>query len=223
DRDYEALEDQLLQLQRSYTELSQKYAKTAAELALHQDNYDEIEVLKNDYPGIKLRVVSEQEIEQYEKTISSLESKLAITSAALSHSDSMLKEQESRIESADSTSQQNKDLVSNLQKYIKELESKLQKREIDARIAASRDNLPEKFISETIQLLESRLKEKEDAYSELEEKFNNIQVADPNNNDSSPESDKITRLEAKLEFLSNEVNKLRGLGIKLGPDDRPES
>ncbi|CAG8631502.1 24688_t:CDS:2 [Cetraspora pellucida] len=221
DRDYEALEDQLLQLKRSYSELSQKYAKTSAELALHQDNYDEMEFLKNTCPGIKLRVVSEQEIEQFEKTISSLESKLAITSAALSHTESKLKEQENLIEGDDSTNQQNKDLVSNLQKYIKELESKLQKREIDARIAASRDNHPEKFISETIQHLESRLKEKEDAYNELEEKLNNLQVGDPNN--ESPENDKITRLEAKLEFLSNEVNKLRSLGIKLGPDDRPES
>ncbi|CAG8459131.1 17870_t:CDS:2 [Dentiscutata erythropus] len=217
---YEALEEQLLQLQRSYAELSQKYAKTSAELALHQDNYDEIELIKNNHSGIKLRVVTEQEIEQFEKTISSLESKLAITSAALNHSESILKEQENRIEGADSANEQNKGLVASLQKYIKELESKLQQREIDARIAASRDNHSEKFVSETIQLLESRLREKEEAYTELEEKLNNLQLGDSS---ESSGSDKITRLEAKLEFLNNEVNKLRNLGIKLGTDDRPEN
>ncbi|CAG8480243.1 43032_t:CDS:2 [Gigaspora margarita] len=219
---YEALEEQLLQLQRSYSELSQKHAKTSAELALHQDNYDEMgEIIKNNDPGIKLKVVTEQEIEQFEKTISSLESKLAITSAALTHSESMLKEQENRLEGANSTNEQNKDLVASLQKYIKELEGKLQQREIDLRIASTRDTPPsEKFISETIQLLETRLKEKEEAYSELEEKLNNFQLGESSESSSS---DKITRLEAKLEFLSNEVNKLRSLGIKLGPDDRPEN
>ncbi|KAF0493369.1 kinesin-domain-containing protein [Gigaspora margarita] len=219
---YEALEEQLLQLQRSYSELSQKHAKTSAELALHQDNYDEMgEIIKNNDPGIKLKVVTEQEIEQFEKTISSLESKLAITSAALTHSESMLKEQENRLEGANSTNEQNKDLVASLQKYIKELEGKLQQREIDLRIASTRDTPPsEKFISETIQLLETRLKEKEEAYSELEEKLNKFQLGESSESSSS---DKITRLEAKLEFLSNEVNKLRSLGIKLGPDDRPEN
>ncbi|RIB24787.1 P-loop containing nucleoside triphosphate hydrolase protein [Gigaspora rosea] len=218
---YEALEEQLLQLQISYQELTQKHAKTSAELALHQDNYDEMdEIIKNNDPGIKLKVVTEQEIEQFEKTISSLESKLAITSAALTHSESMLKEQENRIEGADSANEQNKDLVASLQKYIKELETKLQQREIDLRITSTRDTSSEKFISETIQLLETRLKEKDEAYAELEEKLNNLQLGESSESSSS---DKITRLEAKLEFLSNEVNKLRNLGIKFGPDDRPEN
>src|SRR5207248_2496778 len=37
-KDVESLEDQLKQLKYSYVKLSQRYAKTSAELAKHQDN-----------------------------------------------------------------------------------------------------------------------------------------------------------------------------------------
>ncbi|CAG8596317.1 18212_t:CDS:2 [Dentiscutata erythropus] len=44
-KDIEVLEEQLLQLQRSYIDLTQKYAKISAELVLQQDNFDDIKRL----------------------------------------------------------------------------------------------------------------------------------------------------------------------------------
>ncbi|PKC08526.1 P-loop containing nucleoside triphosphate hydrolase protein, partial [Rhizophagus irregularis] len=81
----EAMEDELMQLRASYAELSRKYAKTSAELAMHQDNNpDELHNLKGPV------------IEEYEKSISSLESNLAMTIAALTHAENALKEIEER-------------------------------------------------------------------------------------------------------------------------------
>ncbi|CAG8763472.1 7566_t:CDS:2, partial [Racocetra persica] len=97
-KDVEVLEEQLSQLQRSYIELSQKYAKTSAELALHQDNSDELgtkttsdrvqqngtksklsmKPIKEENISQSFQEAVEPVIEEYEKSISALESQLAL-------------------------------------------------------------------------------------------------------------------------------------------------
>ncbi|CAG8725561.1 14300_t:CDS:2, partial [Acaulospora morrowiae] len=150
DKEVEVLEEQLIQLQRSYAELSKKYAKTSAELAMHQNNYDELENTK-----------SEPQIESYETMISSLESNLAITNAALLHSETLLQEQENQMKELEQENEINKKTISDLQSRIEDLESKLQNQEVGTRVKIQSDGRPEKFISETVQLLEKRLEEKD--------------------------------------------------------------
>ncbi|CAG8508016.1 1853_t:CDS:2, partial [Acaulospora colombiana] len=204
DKEVEILEEQLMQLQRSYAELSQKYAKTSAELAMHQNNYDELESTTKNEP----------QIENYEKMISSLESNLAITSAALLHSETLLREQESQMKELEQENELNKNNMKDLQHQIKDLESKLQNQEIVARTRIQNDSYPEKFISETVQLLERRLEEKDTYCAELEEKLERA-TKDENTKQLREELDdrdfRITQLESKLNLLVEEVYKFRNM------------
>src|SRR5436305_3813616 len=73
-KDIEILEEQLKELQRSYSELTQKYAKASAELTEYQDNFDssKIEENKNLFDkSFKQNV--EPVINEYDKSISELE------------------------------------------------------------------------------------------------------------------------------------------------------
>ncbi|CAB4419056.1 unnamed protein product [Rhizophagus irregularis] len=151
-KDIELLEDQLQQLKRSYIKLSQRYAKTSAELAKHQDNDvnnnnsnvgdrnslsvikevdddddDDDELILKD---TQFKEVVEPVIEEYEKSFTSLESELAITKAALSHSEIILQEQEGKLEFAEQNNEKNKnniaELTSKIAKYI-EMETSMER------------------------------------------------------------------------------------------------
>ncbi|CAI2167152.1 10509_t:CDS:2, partial [Funneliformis geosporum] len=211
-RDVEILEEQLFQLKQSYVELSQRHAKTSAELAMHQDNYDELNNLKAGNEKDFMNV-AEPVIVEYEKSISSLESKLSRTAAALSHSDSRSKEKDVKINTLTKNQEQTKSLNASLQKYIKELESKLEKRDIETKLATTSEEHPEKFISETVKMLEERLKEREAAFKELEEKLKQADVNQErqelltkiNNRDK-----RISVLDVKLNLLEGELKKFNG-------------
>ncbi|KAF0432829.1 kinesin-domain-containing protein [Gigaspora margarita] len=166
DKDIEILEEQLIELQRSYSELSQKYAKTSAELAIHQENMDSTPL--NDSSDIvsptnskftsqnslesiteevdeELKLANFQKavepvIEEYEKSISNLESQLALTRAALTHTETVMQEQESKLAHAEQVNEQNITLINELrlkignlsehestnEQYIRDLELKLE-------------------------------------------------------------------------------------------------
>ncbi|CAG8579760.1 2401_t:CDS:2 [Funneliformis caledonium] len=159
-KDVKVLEEQLLQLKRSYSELSQRYAKTSAELATHQDNTDGLDIDATTEQLVKkpLSVINELDeknyknyasfqeaaepvIEEYEKSISSLESQLALSKAALLHSDSLLQEHERKLAFAEQSNEQSKVYINDLknkvaklveresisEQYIKELETKFDK------------------------------------------------------------------------------------------------
>ncbi|CAG8490449.1 4939_t:CDS:2 [Funneliformis mosseae] len=158
-KDVEVLEDQLRQIQQSYAELTQKHAKTSAKLAAHQDNFDyggvaksneinkkvpaNLEVEKDNFlenASASFEEAVEPVIEEYEKSISSLESQLALARAALNHTETMMDDQEARLEHAEQLNEQNKNLIFDLKNkiaqlcereetaehYIKDLESKLE-------------------------------------------------------------------------------------------------
>ncbi|CAG8487035.1 13777_t:CDS:2 [Acaulospora colombiana] len=160
EKEVETLEEEILYLQQSYAELSQRYARISAELAMHQDNYDGMENLKN-----------EPLTEEYKDRMSELEDKLTDVSRALIQSESSLKEREIQLKNLE---EQNSAIVINLESKIKDLESKLQKQEIEARIKTTRDNSPESFISETVKLLEKRLEEREADYEKLEAEYKRV-------------------------------------------------
>ncbi|RHZ83436.1 hypothetical protein Glove_94g24 [Diversispora epigaea] len=193
DRDIEILQEQLLELSDSYVELSQRYAKTSAELAMHQDNYDESE--------------NNPIIEEHKEMIALLEDRLSLTSSALVQSETLLKETETQVEG-------DKSIILKLQDNVKDLESQLQKEEFIARIKASRDNFPETFISETIGLLEVRLKEREEAYEKLEEKYQKVST-DENKIQLlqiiDERDQRISQFESNINLLTDEIENLKKL------------
>ncbi|CAG8492682.1 11608_t:CDS:2 [Acaulospora morrowiae] len=177
-KDIELLEEQLMELQRSYSELSQKYAKTTAELAMHQENADGVSSrgssdgsthsqsssISSDQPLTQLESITEEDeehnkdqspfflseefqkavepvIEEYEKSISNLESQLALNRAAIYHTETLMQEQELKLEYAEKINEQNVSLINDLRNkiseycnkesvseaYIRGLETKLEK------------------------------------------------------------------------------------------------
>ncbi|RIA87565.1 P-loop containing nucleoside triphosphate hydrolase protein, partial [Glomus cerebriforme] len=145
-------EEQLQDLQRSYSELSQKYASTSSELASCKDinltqhnigqSSNQLDVIKEedeDMSSSYFRKAVEPIIEEYEKSISSLESQLALSRAAASHTETIMQEQESKLEYANQLNEQNINLINDLkgkvaslsqretvnEQYIKELEFRL--------------------------------------------------------------------------------------------------
>jgi chromosome segregation ATPase len=153
-KDIDLLEEQLRDLQRSYSELSQKYAMTSAELALHQDidltkpnigqSSNQLDVIKEEEEDLSssadFRKAVEPIIEEYEKSITSLESQLALSRAAASHTETIMQEQEGKLEYAEQINEQNFNLINDLkgkvtnlsqretvnEQYIKELEFRLE-------------------------------------------------------------------------------------------------
>ncbi|RHZ47071.1 hypothetical protein Glove_593g4 [Diversispora epigaea] len=216
DKDFEALEEQLMLLQRSYAELSQKYAKTSAELAMHQDNYDEMENNRN-----------EPQTKQYDVIISTLESEHAMTKAALNLTETILQEKDEQIDKLEQSNKQSQSDIVDLQKQIKEVEANLQKMvENSNKIQQRADNRRENFISETVQLLEERLISKDEYIGQLEKELKEYkatcsEIKDRITNTNEVESKeqlreelgdrnlRIAHLESKVNLLVDEVNKLQ--------------
>ncbi|CAJ0835986.1 1815_t:CDS:10 [Entrophospora sp. SA101] len=151
--------------------------------------------------------LTETEVQDYEKSISSLESKLAMTYAALSHSETLIKEHESKLDESDKLSKHNRSLIDSLQNYIKDLEGKLQKHGNDGggdSKSVSKEEHPEKFISETVRLLEKRLEEKEEAYKKLEEKFKRVEI----DQDKKVLYQQIDDRDRRISDLDNRLNLL---------------
>ncbi|CAG8434361.1 7837_t:CDS:2 [Scutellospora calospora] len=187
----EMLEEQLIYLQRSYSELSQKASDS-------------------------FQVAVEPVIEEYEKLISSLESQLALTRAALIHTENLIKDQDLKLDYIEEINLQYKNLINDLRNnisqlierestnehYIKDLELKLDNnfkehnldknlindlklklsqlkinnlnsesyiKDLESRLELSEKQLIE--INKTVERLEIKLRNKEDNYNELKEKF----------------------------------------------------
>ncbi|KAF0473765.1 kinesin-domain-containing protein [Gigaspora margarita] len=265
----EMLEEQLIHLQRSYSELSQKYAKTSAELAMHQDNDEHFDnsLIEKEKKLIKRASDSFQEavepvIEEYEKLISSLESQLALTRAALNHTETMIRDQDTRLEHAEQINDQYKNLINDLrnniaqlseressnENYIKDLESKLEThnedhnndqliinelkskisqlkstsvnsegyiKDLEARLEESERQLIE--INQTVERLENKLKEKEDAYTELKDRFDQAESDQDKTlllNELNDRDRRIALLEQKTDELSSELSKLKNIKLQ---------
>ncbi|CAG8480607.1 1201_t:CDS:2, partial [Gigaspora rosea] len=238
DKDIEMLEEQLIELQRSYSELSQKYAKTSAELAIHQENMDSSPIndssdvvsptnpkftSQNSLESIteeaeeELRLANFQKavepvIEEYEKSISNLESQLALTRAALTHTETVMQEQESKLAHAEQVNEQNITLINELRLKIGNLsEHESYISDLESRLKGSEEQV-EKF-SKTIERLEKRLEEREAAYLELEERTKytleenqKLLVYEIDDRDQ-----RIMKLEKKADDLVHELELLRRL------------
>nr|CAG8474918.1 6747_t:CDS:10 [Entrophospora candida] len=222
EKEIETLEDQLIQLKKSYVELTQKYAKTSAELAQHQDNSDGIlsgdiksNIKKPNIDKNGLATIEEEKliknisasfqeavepvIEEYEKSISQLESQLALNKAALSHSETLMQENEYKLFQTEQADQQNRAQIielknklarlnereSSTENYVKDLEGKLEScsqqqkldqemiQDLKSKIAKLKDIISnsEMYIAE----LEERLASSEDHVSKLTENIGKLE------------------------------------------------
>jgi chromosome segregation ATPase len=140
-KDIELLEEQLKELQNSYAELTQKYARTSAELTEYQDNFDssKFEESKNLLDKSFQQNV-EPVINEYDKSISELEQQLALTRSALNNSERLVHDNELKLYEAEELNEQNRGTISELknkiarliergettENYIKDLETKLE-------------------------------------------------------------------------------------------------
>ncbi|KAL9108453.1 MAG: hypothetical protein Q9227_006787 [Pyrenula ochraceoflavens] len=132
------LQNTLLDVQESYTALSQRHAKLIAELTNGGESLDTL----NHAPGesavdrLKRSQANQQQIEQvileYEKTLQSLESNLSTTRTSLANTESSLMERETKCAYADTMNQQLQsriqklvDREANTERYLHELEGRL--------------------------------------------------------------------------------------------------
>ena len=139
DREVE-LQNQLLDVQESYTALSQRHAKVISELAKSGESSEDPTM--NHIPGessvdrLKRSRANQEQIEQmvleYEKTIQILESNLSNTRASLANTESNLLEKETKCAYTDTINQQLHSRVqklmdreSNTETYLRDLEARL--------------------------------------------------------------------------------------------------
>lgn len=135
------LEHHLLELQDSYAGLSQRYAKLTAELAKYQPLNGVHEAAQQQ----SFAEAVEPVVEEYEKSISALESQLALTRAALTHSEGLLADSDSRIHFQETVNDTNAGVIADLKSrvaklserektteaYVKDLEARM--RDVDDR------------------------------------------------------------------------------------------
>ncbi|RIB11145.1 P-loop containing nucleoside triphosphate hydrolase protein, partial [Gigaspora rosea] len=127
---------QLADLQRSYSELTQNYAKISAELSSYQDNSDSLKSnsrhlnaimeVNDDSEFLSHATASFQEtvapvIAEYEKSINELESQLKIARASLNTTEKLMQDQELKLEEAEDLNSKNKSLIIDLKNKILKL------------------------------------------------------------------------------------------------------
>ncbi|CAG8612670.1 3497_t:CDS:2, partial [Ambispora leptoticha] len=139
DKDVGLLEEQLKELQQSYFELSQKYAKSNAELAKHQDNFDGVNnphmnyendhstgaqtlssIVEEEEKNFMLRATDsfqeavEPVIKEYEISITKLEGELAFSRAAVKYNETKMLEQENKLKYAEELNRRNENWIKDL-------------------------------------------------------------------------------------------------------------
>lgn len=179
------LQNHLLDIQESYTALSQRHAKLISELTKMSDFNGDAEDLQNIISGSAMERLKrshsfaesvEQVVLEYEKTIQSLETSLSNTRSSLSNTESVLLERETKCAYVETVNtqlqariQKMMDREANTESYLHDLESKLDGHasgeeknasiiaELRKEIARAREN--EASCEDYISTLEERLAE----------------------------------------------------------------
>lgn len=133
------LQNQLLDVQESYTTLSQRHARLISELAKSGEDVGEISSVAGESAVSRLKrsQAQQQQIEQmvleYEKTIQTLEANLSNTRSHLSTTESSLLERETKCAYSDTMNHQLNtrvqklmDRESNMEQYVHDLEARLE-------------------------------------------------------------------------------------------------
>ncbi|OKL57471.1 hypothetical protein UA08_07207 [Talaromyces atroroseus] len=201
DREME-LQNHLLDMQESYTSLSQRHAKLISEISkasdLHTEDPDELAAAIENSSVERLKRSHsfaesvEQVVLEYEKTIQSLESSLSNTRSSLSTTESSLLERESKCAYMETLNAQLQARVqklmereSNTEHYLHDLESKLDGQstgdernsalvnELRKEIARARDN--EAGCEDYISTLEERLAEADQDMELMQREINRLE------------------------------------------------
>lgn len=138
DADLIDLQNQLLDVQESYTTLSQRHAKLVSELAKAGEDTSETTAIVGETAGSRLKrsQAQQQQIEQmvleYEKTIQTLEANLSNTRSHLSTTESSLLERETKCAYIETVNtqlntrvQKLMDREGNMDQYVHDLEARL--------------------------------------------------------------------------------------------------
>lgn len=195
------LQDHLLDVQESYTALSQRHAKLISELTKASDFNGDIEELTSVIGETSVERLKrshsfaesvEQVVLEYEKTIQSLESSLSTTRSSLANTESSLLERETKcayIETVNSQLQARvqkmMDREANTENYLHDLESKLDGHtsgeeknaaivdELRKEIARAREN--EASCEDYISTLEERLAEADQDMELMQREVNRLE------------------------------------------------
>ena len=132
------LQNQLLDVQESYSALSQRHAKLISELTRNTETYDQATSIPGESAMDRLRrsqanqEMIEQVVMEYEKTIQSLETNLSTTRSSLATTESNLLEKETKCVYVETMNQQLNarvqkmmDRESNTEQYLHDLEARL--------------------------------------------------------------------------------------------------
>ncbi|KAJ9501201.1 hypothetical protein H2202_002995 [Exophiala xenobiotica] len=132
------LQNQLLDVQESYSALSQRHAKLISELTKNAETYDQATSIPGESAMDRLRrsqanqEMIEQVVMEYEKTIQSLENNLSTTRSSLATTESNLLEKETKCVYVETMNQQLNarvqkmmDRESNTEQYLHDLEARL--------------------------------------------------------------------------------------------------
>jgi kinesin family protein 4/21/27 len=219
------LSPKYLNLKGNFTELQAKYAKTLSDLAQAQNNLHIASRNSGQSPSISQSAFDEMIqpiVEEYEKSITALESQLALTKAALVHSEHSMRELESQLLAEQALNENQANYVADLkarlnrlseresenESYIKDLELKLK--------ALSESE--ESSTGTVVELKKELAKIKEhDAESEayikdLEAKLSNHDSADLNEQIAALEASIASRdercdaLQAKYDLLYSQLS-----------------
>ncbi|KAK2754855.1 hypothetical protein FQN54_006748 [Arachnomyces sp. PD_36] len=195
------LQDHLLDVQESYTALSQRHAKLISELTKASDFNGDIEDLTNVIGETSVERLKrshsfaesvEQVVLEYEKTIQSLESSLSNTRSSLANTESNLLERETKCAYIETVNaqlqarvQKMMDREANTENYLHDLESKLDGHtsgeekntaivaELRKEIARAREN--EASCEDYISTLEERLAEADQDMELMQREVNRLE------------------------------------------------
>ncbi|CAG8517269.1 19698_t:CDS:2 [Gigaspora margarita] len=211
----EALEEQLADLQRSYSELTQKYAKISAELSSYQDNNNSDSLKSNsrhlnaimedsdDSEFLSHATASFQEtvapvIAEYEKSINELESQLKIARASLSSTEKLMQDQELKLEEAEDLNSKNKSLITDLKNKILKLNE--------------REETTETYIKDLESKLDSyssEQKKDQDTINDLRNKISQLRINGENNEGIIQKLEtRLARSESKAELMNETAQHL---------------
>ncbi|CAG8467879.1 1610_t:CDS:2 [Dentiscutata erythropus] len=209
--DIEVLEEQLAELQRSYNELSQNFSKKSSELEMYQ-NFSDIKTISS------LTTIKEEDevifnkphlsedfqktvkpvIMEYEKSISVLESQLALARAALNHTEVSMLEQEAKLADAEKFREESKSLIDDLKYKV----SKLNERETTT----------ENYIQDLeakLKIHSSEYKKDQETISDLRRQLMELRENGDNNEDLISQLEtRLAARESKLELMSSNQEKL---------------
>ncbi|CAG8468706.1 10188_t:CDS:2, partial [Racocetra persica] len=200
DKDIDELEEKLSHLQRSYAKISKDLPVNNTNNS--DSNLSDINLLAKHLESLKdedescfiQRVLPSFQkaispvIQEYEKSITSLENQLSLVRTALNHSENMMRLQEDKLQEAEELNNQNRNLINDLKTKISKL--------------TEREESTENYIKDLEAKLDSEVmvkKKDQEIINELKNQINKMSAEDRNT------ENRIDSIETHLEYNENQI------------------